>query len=215
MKQSDTTAAKKEPKKIRLRDLITVDYTDGSWPEDEEGELAYDYFKRASGTLDEDNLDDVKDIQRDTKIPHAQKTRAINLINTFDWQYAGKVGEDIVLSRKDSRDGTSYATIKTNGDWERAKRSELASIKKSLGESLEEEASWIDGYIDKYTRMVYNPKEEILTLTWRHYEKFPKDVKLDKASWEILSKSQNRPRAFNQLWMRGKIKVMKEETSLD
>jgi hypothetical protein len=134
MKQAETTT-KKEPKKIRLKDLITVDYTDGSWPEDEEGQLSYDYFKRASGTLDE--------------------------------------------------------------------------------EEIEEKASWIDGYIDKYTQMVYKPKEEILTLTWRNYEKFPKDVKLDKASWEILSKSQNRPRAFNQLWMSGKIKAMKEETSLD
>jgi len=135
MKQSDTTTAKKEPKKIRLRDLIPVDYTDGSWPEDEQGELTYDYWKRASGVLDE--------------------------------------------------------------------------------EEIEESGSWIDGYIDKYTQMVYKPKEEILTLTWRNYEKFPKDVKLDKASWEILSKSQNRPRAFNQLWMSGKIKAMKEETSLD
>jgi hypothetical protein len=134
MKQSGTTTDK-EPKKIRLRDLITVDYTDGSWPEDEEGELAYDYFKRASGTLDEEDLD--------------------------------------------------------------------------------ESGAWIDGYVDDYTKMSYNPKDEVLTLTWRNYEKFPKDVKLDKASWEMLMKSQNRSRAFNQLWMSGKIKVIKEDSALE
>ena len=55
MKQSDTTTAKKEPKKIRLKDLISVDYTDGSWPEDEQGELTYDYWKRASDVLDEED----------------------------------------------------------------------------------------------------------------------------------------------------------------
>jgi hypothetical protein len=134
MKQAETTT-KKEPKKIRLKDLITVDYTDGSWPEDKEGELAYDYFKRASGTLDEEDLD--------------------------------------------------------------------------------ESGSWIDGYVDDYTKMSYNPKDEVLTLTWKNYEKFPKDVKLDKASWEMLNKSTNRKRAFNQLWMSGKIKAMKEETALE
>jgi hypothetical protein len=64
MKQAETTT-KKEPKKIRLKDLITVDYTDGSWPEDEEGQLAYDYFKRASGTLDEEDsaLEEAYDTQ--------------------------------------------------------------------------------------------------------------------------------------------------------
>jgi hypothetical protein len=134
MKQSETTTDK-EPKKIRLRDLISVDYTDGSWPEDEQGELAYDYFKRASGTLDEEDLD--------------------------------------------------------------------------------ESGAWIDGYVDDYTKMSYNPKDEVLTLTWRNYEKFPKDVKLDKASWEMLMKSQNRSRTFNQLWMSGKIKVIKEDSALE
>lgn len=132
MKQAETTT-KKEPKKIRLKDLIAVDYTDGSWSEDEEGQLSYDYFKRASGTLDEEDL---------------------------------------------------------------AER-------------------WIDGYIDKYTKMSYSPKDEVLTLTWRNYEEFPKDVKLDKASWEMLMKSQNRSRTFNQLWMSGKIKAIKEEFNLE
>jgi hypothetical protein len=41
-------------------------------------------------------------------------------------------------------------------------------------EEIEESGSWIDGYIDKYTQMVYKPKEEILTLTWRNYEKISK-----------------------------------------
>lgn len=129
MKQSDTTS-KKEPKKIRLKDLITVDYTDGSWPEDEEGQLAYDYSKRVE-------------------------------------------------------------------------------------ENLDERASWVDGYIDKYTKMSYSPKDEVLTLTWRNYEKWPKKISLDKASWEMLMKSQNRPRTFNQLWMNGKIKAIEEDLDLD
>lgn len=136
MKQSDIPT-KKEPKKIRLKDLIPVDYTDGSWPEDEEGQLSYDYFKRASGVLDEEDT------------------------------------------------------------------------------NLEESGSWIDGYVDKYTKMVYNNKDETLTLTWRNYEKWPKTVNVDKASWDALSKSTNRPRTFNQLWMSGKIKAMKEDTSLE
>jgi hypothetical protein len=54
MKQSNTPT-KKETKKIRLKDLIAVDYTDDSWPEDEDGMLSYDYFKRTSGALDEED----------------------------------------------------------------------------------------------------------------------------------------------------------------
>jgi hypothetical protein len=64
MKQSETPV-KKELKKIKLKDLIPVDYTDDSWPEDEEGQLAYDYWKRASGVLDEEDtsLEEAYDTQ--------------------------------------------------------------------------------------------------------------------------------------------------------
>lgn len=124
MKQ-DNISGKKETKKIRLKDLISVDYTDGSWPEDEDGQLAYNYSKRSDGTLDE-------------------------------------------------------------------------------------KASWIDGYIDKYTQRTYDHKNEILTLTWRNYEKWPKKFKVDKDSWAMLTKSQNIPRTFNQLKMAGKIKLLDE-----
>ena len=79
MKQAETTT-KKEPKKIRLKDLITVDYTDGSWPEDEEGQLSYDYFKRASGTLDEEEIEEAIDwfklVYGETKLGIAKRIKA-------------------------------------------------------------------------------------------------------------------------------------------
>lgn len=131
MKHSDTAVTKTEPKKIRLKDLVAVDYTDDSWPEDEEGQLVYDYWKRAAGVLDED-------------------------------------------------------------------------------EDLEEASSWVDGYIDKYTGHSYNPKDEILTLKWRHYDDFPKEVKMDKDTWMKLFKSQNFSREFNKLRKSGKVKFMSE-----
>jgi hypothetical protein len=222
MKQSDTTTAKKEPKKIRLRDLIPVDYTDGSWPEDEQGELAYDYWKRASGVLDEEEIEEAIDwfklVYGETKLGIAKRIKATpsKTLETLakpnpDAGGAQKFQRDFAIKELEYR--------KKIGDHENGNpkyKADYASYGNlGIKEDLEEKASWIDGYIDKYTQMVYKPKEEILTLTWRNYEKFPKDVKLDKASWETLSKSQNRPRAFNQLWMSGKIKAMKEETSLD
>jgi len=79
MKQSDTPASK-EPKKIRLKDLIAVDYTDDSWPEDEEGQLAYDYWKRASGVLDEEEIEEGIDwfklVYGDSKLAIAKKIKA-------------------------------------------------------------------------------------------------------------------------------------------
>jgi hypothetical protein len=33
-------------KEINFRDLLTVDYTDGSWPEDELGQLAYNFYQK-------------------------------------------------------------------------------------------------------------------------------------------------------------------------
>lgn len=125
MKKTNTTAEKKDPKKIRLKDLITVDYTDNSWTEDDEGTIAYDYYKRG---IDE---------------------------------------------------------------------------------------SWIDGYIDKDTKLSYDPKNEVLTLTWKNYEKHPKRIHLDRASWEFLNRSQNRSRAYNQLFLAGKIKPLSEDCSLE
>lgn len=44
----NTAKVKKDPKDINLKDLINVDYTDNSWPEDEEGLIAYQYTKRES-----------------------------------------------------------------------------------------------------------------------------------------------------------------------
>lgn len=131
MKQSDTAVTKTEPKKIRLKDLVTVDYTDDSWPEDENGQLVYDYWKRAAGVLDEE-------------------------------------------------------------------------------EELDEATSWYDGYMDKYTQSSYNPKDEILTLKWRHYDDYPKNVKIDKDTWMKMFKSQNFPREFNKLRKAGKIKFVGE-----
>lgn len=42
----DNNSTKKKP--LRLKDLIPVDYTDDSWPEDELGQLSYDYYKRVT-----------------------------------------------------------------------------------------------------------------------------------------------------------------------
>jgi len=35
-------------KQLSLKDLIPVDYTDGSWPEDVDGYIAYEYYKRVT-----------------------------------------------------------------------------------------------------------------------------------------------------------------------
>lgn len=47
-----------EKKEIRLKDLIAVDYTDGSWSDDEIGQLAYDYYKRVVGVVGEESRQD-------------------------------------------------------------------------------------------------------------------------------------------------------------
>lgn len=59
---------------------------------------------------------------------------------------------------------------------------------------------WSKGYIDKYTLRSYDPKTEILTLTWRHYKDWPKQVKMSKELWlKLTMKSQNFERDFNKL----------------
>lgn len=45
---------KKDKKEISFKDLIPVDYTDGSWSDDDLGQLAYDYYKRVVGVVGED-----------------------------------------------------------------------------------------------------------------------------------------------------------------
>lgn len=63
-----------------------------------------------------------------------------------------------------------------------------------------EAVSWSKGYIDKYTLRDYDPTNEILTLRWRHYEDWPKQVKMSKELWlKLTMKSQNFERDFNKL----------------
>ena len=219
MKQSDTST-KKEPKKIRLKDLITVDYTDDSWPEDEDGQLAYDYWKRASGVLDE-KIDWFKLVYGDSTLSIAKKIKATP---TEILKKLAKPSPQSAGAQKFQRDfAAKELEFRADGDknpdgdpkYKEKYGDGYGSLHVKEESSLEEKVSWIDGYIDKYTTLSYNPKDEVLTLTWRHYEKWPKKVKMDKDTWDMLIKSQNRARTFNQLRMNGEIKVIQEDTSLE
>ena len=73
-------------------------------------------------------------------------------------------------------------------------------------EDLDE--SWSDGFVDKFTKTVYNPKENILTLTWRNYEQWPKKYNISPKDGEKLlgDSLQNRSRFLNQLIKDGRLK---------
>lgn len=58
MKNTETLSNKKP---LRLKDMIPVDYTDGSWPDDEVGELEYDYYKRVTDVIGESWTDNFLD----------------------------------------------------------------------------------------------------------------------------------------------------------
>lgn len=81
----------------------------------------------------------------------------------------------------------------------------------SGADKLDEEEmfeSWSDGFIDKFTQAVFNPKGNVLTLTWRNYEQWPKkySVSAEDAKKIMNYDGQNRIRAINQLIKAGKLK---------
>lgn len=73
--------------------------------------------------------------------------------------------------------------------------------------------SWSNGYVDKYTKTVYYPKDNMITLTWRHYEKWPKTFHFsDSDAKEYFSQdNQNRSRWLNQKIKSGSLKKITEE----
>ena len=72
--------------------------------------------------------------------------------------------------------------------------------------------SWSDGYIDKYTRTVFNPQTNELTLTYRNYEQWPKKfiVSSEDAKKIMNYDNENQKRVINQLFKAGKLKKIEE-----
>ena len=72
--------------------------------------------------------------------------------------------------------------------------------------------SWSDGFIDKYTQIVFNPKDNILTLTWRNYTQWPKKFKLSPEDAKKIMNydDENRKRTINQMIKAGKLQKISE-----
>jgi len=73
--------------------------------------------------------------------------------------------------------------------------------------------SWSDGYVDKYTKTVYNSNDNTITITWRNYENWPKTFHFsDSDAKEYFSQdNQNRSRWLNRKIKSGLLKQIVEK----
>lgn len=76
MKNTEEISNKKP---LRLKDIIPVDYTDDSWPEDEVGQLAYDYYKRLTDDIGESWTDNFLD-RYITKLSYLPASKVLTVV---------------------------------------------------------------------------------------------------------------------------------------
>lgn len=72
----ETPKKKKSLKDITFKDMIDVDYTDGSYPEDTLGQIAYDYDKKMKGVVGEDLDEALTMLQRMKRRAIMRKNKA-------------------------------------------------------------------------------------------------------------------------------------------
>lgn len=101
-------------------------------PLDPLGLMAYRRFRRRRGLMGESFTARIP-----TKATSSQQTIGNGLISNFDWKFEIVTSKnEVILSRPDSKDGTSYIIIPPNGPYNRVLRKDLSKIAALVNESV-------------------------------------------------------------------------------